>query len=61
MMNGIIIPVNDWTRLWTEVSAGQVFGNHATLTRGSLASRAFVLGYRGRGSSVVATGERGPR
>jgi predicted phosphodiesterase len=49
-------PVNDWTRLWTKVSAGQVFGNHAGLTRGSLASRAFVLGYRSNGSAIVATG-----
>ena len=49
-------PVDDWTRLWTRVSAGQIFGNHAALTRGSLASRAFVLGYRSSGSAVVATG-----
>jgi hypothetical protein len=41
-------PVNDWTRLWTKVSAGQIFGNHASLTRGSLTSRAFVLGYWSR-------------
>jgi hypothetical protein len=49
-------PVDDWTRLWTKVSAGQIFGQHAGLTRGSLARRAFVLGYQSAGSAVLAPG-----
>jgi 3',5'-cyclic-AMP phosphodiesterase len=47
-------PVTDFTREWTRTSAGQVWGRQPDYTRGTQASRSFVLRFEGGG------GEGGP-
>jgi hypothetical protein len=50
-------PVTDFTRAWTRTSAGQVWGRQPDYTRGTLASRSFVLRFEGSG---IADGPGGP-
>ena len=45
-------PVTDFTRTWTRTSAGQVWGRQADYTRGTQASRSFVLRFEGGGGSA---------
>jgi hypothetical protein len=48
-------PTTDYAREWTHTSAGQVFGRQPEYTRGTLASRSFVLRFdhkRGPGAPV---------
>jgi 3',5'-cyclic AMP phosphodiesterase CpdA len=42
-------PVTDFTREWTRTSAGQVWGRQPDYTRGTVASRSFVLRFDGGG------------
>jgi Icc protein len=48
-------PVSDFTRRWTRTSAQQVWGHQPDYTRGTQASRSFVLRF-----GEVAEGESGP-
>jgi predicted phosphohydrolase len=50
-------PVTDFSREWVRTSAQQIFGFHPTVTRGSLASRAFVTGFA---SPTLATAQVAP-
>jgi 3',5'-cyclic-AMP phosphodiesterase len=44
-------PVTTFTRAWTRTSAGQVWGRQPDYTRGTLASRSFVLRFEGGGGA----------
>jgi 3',5'-cyclic-AMP phosphodiesterase len=47
-------PVTNFTRVWTRTSAGQVWGRQADYTRGTQASRSFVLRFGGAGGGSGA-------
>jgi hypothetical protein len=53
-------PVTDFTREWTRTSAGQVWGRQPDYTRGTQASRSFVLRFEGGGPGGPAPSLFGP-
>jgi 3',5'-cyclic-AMP phosphodiesterase len=53
-------PATSFTRAWTRTSAGQVWGRQPDYTRGTLASRSFVLRFEGGGESAPAPSIIGP-
>lgn len=53
-------PVTDFTREWTRTSAGQVWGRQPDYTRGTQASRSFVLRFEGGGQGGPAPSLLGP-
>ena len=53
-------PVTDFTREWTRTSAGQVWGRQPDYTRGTQASRSFVLRFDGDSAGGPAPSLFGP-
>lgn len=53
-------PVTDFTREWTRTSAGQIWGRQPDYTRGTQASRSFVLRFEGGGAGGPAPSLFGP-
>lgn len=52
-------PDTAFSREWLNISAKQIYGNHPSITRGALTSRAFVTNYSSKGLAGAGKAGRG--